>query len=278
MEHEPDEQERERGERIAARLRALDVPTPPRLRDAVAAAVAQAQAAEEAAADGGAAASGPAAGGARAAGAAESGPPAGGDPSAAADPSRRRRLAGRRRRPAVWAGGALAAAAAAALVLALALPGGGGPGSTPGGPPGGAPAAAPSARAVAAVALKPARGPAPQPLAGGRLDVSGDGIPFPDWSAPAAGGWRAIGTRSDRVGGREVTTVAYAGSGGRRVGYAIAAAPALPVAGRYVERGGVPMWVARHDGATTVTWLRDGRTCVLAGRGVDAATLIGLVA
>jgi hypothetical protein len=34
--------------------------------------------------------------------------------------------------------------------------------------------------------------------------------------------------------------------------------------------------VLAHDGATVVTWRRDGHLCVVAGRGVSARTLIGL--
>jgi hypothetical protein len=34
-----------------------------------------------------------------------------------------------------------------------------------------------------------------------------------------------------------------------------------------VQAGGLDLSIVRRDGATVVTWERDGHTCVLAGRG-----------
>jgi len=262
MEREGHEHEDERVERLVARLRALDAAAPERLREAVVEAVANAAEPDgppvpEATAPG--AGAEPAA--ADPDGSAPTGPGPGGGVRAA--PSRLRR---RRRRPLAWAGGAAAALALVALLLVLVLPGGDGG------------AGAPTVPQVAAAAMRAPDGPAPSPAAGGRLDVDGDGIPFPDWSAPAAGGWRAAGTRSDRVGDRDVTTVVYEDGAGRRVGYAIAAAPELPIGGRRVERGGMPLWVYELDGATAVTWLREGRTCVVVASGVPERTLLDLAA
>ncbi|MBB4660903.1 hypothetical protein [Conexibacter arvalis] len=252
MERERNDREDERVARLVARLRALDAPAPERLRSSVAAAVAAAEAAGR---RGGRSRRGPLAWAGGALGRLLGGPLAwAGDA-----------LGRSRRRPLVWAGGALAAAAVVALLLVLALPGG--------------EAGAPTVPQVAEVALKRPAAPAPATLPNGRLDVAGDGIPFPDWSSAEAGGWRATGTRSDRVGDRDVTTVVYANDAGERVGYAIAAAPRLPIGGRYVERGGEPMWVYElDDGTKAVMWLRDGRTCVVAGRGVDEETLLDLAA
>jgi hypothetical protein len=36
--------------------------------------------------------------------------------------------------------------------------------------------------------------------------------------------------------------------------------------------------VTAKDGATIVTWLRDGHTCILAAKGVDARVLLKLAA
>jgi hypothetical protein len=289
MEREGHEHEDERVERLVARLHALDAAAPERLRAAVVEAVAKAAERDglpvpDATAPG-ADPAGADAAGSDAAGSnppradrAGSGPPGadpadsdpagsgpgGGVPSAAA-----RRWPRRPRRPLAWAGGAVAALALVALLLVLVLPGGDGAGGGGG---------APTVPEVAAVALRAPDGPAPQPADAGRLDVAGDGIPFPDWSSPEAGGWSATGTRSDRVGDRDVTTVVYEDDAGRRVGYAIAERPELPIGGRYVDHRGEHMWVYEVDGATAVMWLRDGRTCVVAGRGVPEEALLDLAA
>ncbi|HST43520.1 MAG TPA: hypothetical protein VLK58_28600 [Conexibacter sp.] len=165
----------------------------------------------------------------------------------------------RRRRPRlVLAAGALAALVAVALAATLLLSGGDD--------------AAPSVPQVAPVTLRAARAPAPAVRGGGLLEASIDGVAFPAWA-----NWRATGERSDRVGGRDVRTVFYANRGGDRVGYAIAGGDALPYGGgRYVSWRGIPMWVYELDGGTAVMWLRDGRTCIVAGRGVGTDTLLAL--
>lgn len=253
----------ERAERLAARLHALDERAPQRLREAVVAAVEEAERAQAGVLSADMPAARPPAP------AADTSPaPAAGDRTSrdTSAPHARRRPLLRRLPPLAWTGAA-GALALVVLLLVLVLPGGGGNG----GP-------TPTVPQVAAVALQPAGGPAPQPASPGTLDVAGDGIAFPDWSAPAAGGWRATGARSDRVGNRDVTTVVYEDGGGQRVGYAIAAAPQLPIGGRYVDHGGEHMWVYEVDGATAVMWLREGRTCVVAARDVPEETLLDLAA
>jgi hypothetical protein len=42
------------------------------------------------------------------------------------------------------------------------------------------------------------------------------------------------------------------------------------------KRWGTQYRVLARDGATIVTWQRDGHLCVLGGRGVSAHTLLGL--
>lgn len=154
---------------------------------------------------------------------------------------------------------ALAAGVATVLAVVLALvlvPGGG--------------EQTPTAREVAQVALRQPTEAAPAARPGGVLDAQVDGIPFPRWSR-----WRAVGARSDRVGDRDVRTVFYADARGRRVGYTIASGSALPYGGgRYVRYGGVEMWVYALDyGGTAVMWIRDGRTCIVAGRGIEPGEL-----
>jgi hypothetical protein len=108
-----------------------------------------------------------------------------------------------------------------------------------------------------------------------QLEASVDGVSFPYWKERF--GWRSSGARSDRVGGRAVTTVFYSNAEGRRIGYAIASGRAPTThEGSVVSRWGVEYRVLSHDGATVVTWQRAGHLCVVGGRGVSAHTLLGL--
>lgn len=129
-----------------------------------------------------------------------------------------------------------------------------------------------------ALTLKPPTMAAPveNPRDGSQLMVAVDGIPFPYWEDRF--GWRATGERVDRVGGREVTTVYYANGRDRWLGYAIVGGtPAPAVAkGRLVARAGTSYWLWSSRGASVVTWLRDGRLCVVTGHGVSNHTLLAL--
>jgi hypothetical protein len=110
-----------------------------------------------------------------------------------------------------------------------------------------------------------------------QLNVAVDGVAFPYWEDL---GWRASGMRADTLGGRSVTTVYYSGSHGERIGYAIVGgmpAPALR-GGVVVWHAGAPYRVLSLHGAPVVAWRRNGRLCVLSGRGVGAATLVRLAA
>ena len=162
---------------------------------------------------------------------------------------------------------ATGALAVLALALVLALGGSGGTGG-------------PSLPQTAALTTLPATAGAPAKSHTGRPELTAavDGVAFPYWED--ALGWRATGTRTDRIGGRTVTTVFYANHAGSQVGYAIVGGlPAPHVAGGQLTwRGATPYRVLQVNGATVVTWPRDGRMCVLAGRGVDPATLLHLAA
>ncbi|MCW3019829.1 MAG: hypothetical protein JWN10_2137, partial [Solirubrobacterales bacterium] len=157
----------------------------------------------------------------------------------------------RRRRPALRFGfaGALAAAViAVALVLATA-----GGGSTL------------TLHTAVALTQRPATMPAPSQSTHDAAALAADveGVAFPYWDDR---GWRATGERVDRAAGRGVTTVFYRGGHGRWVGYAIVAGTPAPSVsgGLVVERGGVPYRFTVANGASVVTWLRDGHLCVVA--------------
>lgn len=140
--------------------------------------------------------------------------------------------------------------------------------------PDGGGTAAPSARDAVTVALRQPTDPAPPAIAGGETLAAHAGpIAFPTWTHV---GWHAVGTRTDTVAGHELRTVFYVDAAGRRIGYAIADAQ-LPVAGgQLVVRRGAQLRVLDHGATAVVTWRRDGRTCVLAGRGVPVGRLLTL--
>jgi hypothetical protein len=120
-------------------------------------------------------------------------------------------------------------------------------------------------------------GPPPEsPSRHAELDASVDGVTFPYWSSHF--GWRATGKRTDTIDGRQVTTVFYAGSGGRRIGYAIVGGSArTQLSGGVVSRrDGVPYRLLTVNGVPVVAWMREGHLCVVSGRGVAGATLMRL--
>ncbi len=170
----------------------------------------------------------------------------------------------RRRPPAGALAGAAALIAVAAALLILF-----GPGSSSPGPD--------VSQTAALTQLAPTAG-SPAESAGhpGQLALAVDGVAFPYWEGGQ--GWHATGARTDHIGGRGVTTVFYANSAGQRIGYAIVGgAPAPKVSGRVVLRSGDTSYhLLTEQGSHTVAWLRDGHLCVLAGRGVSAATLLRL--
>jgi len=168
----------------------------------------------------------------------------------------------RRRRPRLRLGLPVAATVAVAAVLAVVLLAGG-------------TTTTPSLRQTVHLTLAAAVSPPPAELGTRALDISSAGVAFPYWQQTV--GWRALGSRTDRVAGRTVVTVFYRGRDGRRVGYAIVGgAPIAVPGGRVVSRGGVLYWLLREGATELVTWRRAGHTCVIAGHGVSADTLLRL--
>jgi hypothetical protein len=136
---------------------------------------------------------------------------------------------------------------------------------------------APTVPVAARFALASATLPAPavDPNQSKNLALSAAGIPFPAWGPQA--GWTADGTRSDTVGGRRITTVFYKGRDGDQIGYAITnGAPLRGVRGTTVSRDGVRFTLQRSGGASLISWVRSGHTCVIAGRSVTDAALLHL--
>jgi anti-sigma factor RsiW len=162
------------------------------------------------------------------------------------------------------AGGIAAAAAAAVLLAVVVVPGGG---------------SDPTVAEAAALAGAGPTAPAPRPERGepNLLAASVDGVAFPDYREMF--GWRASGERSDDLEDRDTRTVYYE-RGGDRIAYTIVSGTKLewPPDWKQAEREGVELRSVERDGATTVTWLRDGRTCVLSGPDVPRDELLTLAA
>jgi hypothetical protein len=177
-------------------------------------------------------------------------------PSTRPQPALGRRLA---------AGLALAAAVVAVLLVALTGGGGGAHG--------------PTVSTASALTLRPATAAAPrkdQRSGGTELAAAVDGVPYPYWADRF--GWRSTGSRIDRLGGRTVRTVFYANARGQRVGYAIVAGTPAPrtSGGVVIWRDGTAYRLLGAGDVRIVTWLRNGHTCVVSGRGVSSATLLTL--
>ena len=177
----------------------------------------------------------------------------------AASQSRGRRRAswrGRRGAP-VFAFG-FSVVVAAAVVLLLVLPGTTGP-------------SAPTVVRTSAVALGQPTAPAPR----ARLIAAGTSIVFPDWSTR---GWPSVGVRHDRIDGRAVTTEFFRSYESGWLGYAIVAGAPLKwgAPARTQDRGGERYGLIRSGGASVVTWVQDGHTCILVSRTAPSSALLAL--
>jgi anti-sigma factor RsiW len=167
-----------------------------------------------------------------------------------------------------WRGVALpagiAAAAAAVLVAVVVIPGAG---------------SDPTVAEAAALSNRGPSAPAPQPERGAPtlLATSVDGVVFPDYLEMF--GWRASGERADDLDDRSTRTVYYE-RGRDRIAYTIVSGEQLewPPDWKQTRRERVELRSTRSDGTTAVTWLREGRTCVLSGADVPREELLALAA
>jgi anti-sigma factor RsiW len=159
------------------------------------------------------------------------------------------RLRGRRMLVPVAAAGAVAAVAIAAAVALLVT----------GNP------SAPTVADAARFSVQAPSEPAPRSAGDGTtLAVDVEGVSFPDFAESY--GWRAVGARTGRIDGRDVTTVVYERDG-RRIAYTVVGGSALPrpspAEATTIE--GVVYHTLRVNGRLVVTWRRLGHTCVLTG-------------
>jgi anti-sigma factor RsiW len=169
-------------------------------------------------------------------------------------PSARTRLGGIR-----WPGAGLVAGAVAAAIAALVLFGGGAPGVDD--------VAAASVRApTGKVGAVPATSPLLQEKVGNVI--------FPNYFAKF--GWKAVGTRTDEIGGRDTRTVFYE-KDGKRIAYTIVAGDALDWPdGSKANVEGTVLRALDYEGRDVVTWRRGGHTCVLSSKDVPRAELLAL--
>jgi hypothetical protein len=164
----------------------------------------------------------------------------------------------RRRRLAI--GGALAGVAATiALTAVLVLPSGAG---------------GPTVVEAAQLSVLPATEPsAPvNPANPKLLEAEVEGVPFPNLGSEFA--WKQVGRRTDELDGRRTQTVFYERDG-QRIGYVILSGDPIdpPTNATRTTQNGVDLSSTTDGGRAIVTWLRDGRTCVLSGRHVGAKDL-----
>jgi hypothetical protein len=157
----------------------------------------------------------------------------------------------------------LAAVAGVALALVLALPA--------------SERGAPTVAEAAQLAARPSERPAPGPYRGhpSLLALEVEEVAYPDWEKPF--GWRAVGSRSDALGGRVAQTLFYERAG-RRIAYTILSGKAIssPGQARRVLRAGTELRSLALDDRAVVTWERERHTCVLSGEGVSREALLRL--
>jgi hypothetical protein len=182
---------------------------------------------------------------------------------AAAPTSRRRPVRTRfpLPRPALAGGVAILVATAVALVAVFGGPGGGG--------------------VVEAAELSelPSERPAParDPQDPRLLTRRFAGVTYPDWTREFR--WRAVGERSDKLGGQPTATVFYRHTH-HRIGYTVISGKTIapPDDAERLNVDGLELRRFRVGEQDVVTFERNGRTCVLSGNVHDPDTLVKLAA
>lgn len=156
-------------------------------------------------------------------------------------------------------GGLTAAAAGIATALVLVFVSAGGP----------------TLSEAAAFTLKPSLGPAPSHSFDGTLDLDVDGVPYPDWKADF--GWKATGSRVDKIDGRQATTIFYR-KGNLRIGYTIVTGKPVGVPGsaKVTVIKGTRFRSVPYKGAVVITWERRNHSCILSGINVPRDKLLKL--
>lgn len=104
------------------------------------------------------------------------------------------------------------------------------------------------------------------------------GVPPPSFSAlAAAAGWITVGSRVDRVAGRDAVTAVWERAG-RRVGHTVLDGRPLgpPAGSRRTGRRGILLHSIEVDGRTAVTWTEGDRTAIISSLGIRRGELYDL--
>lgn len=149
-----------------------------------------------------------------------------------------------------WRAAFSVAAVAVAVALVIVLTGGG--------------ASGPSITRAARLAYVPATSPAPAAQSATLLDVSYDGVTYPNYKHEFDAG--PSGQLRNSIGGRPAFTVFYRLSNGARLSYTVFSGKPVPPPGnaRVVDYRGVRLRVFNTGKLAVVTLVRHSRTCVLA--------------
>lgn len=115
-------------------------------------------------------------------------------------------------------------------------------------------------------------GPTVEQVADAALDAPTRAVP----GVRTYAGYRAVGARTDRVGGRRAVTVVYR-RGPAGVHYTLVDGKPLELPGsRRVRAGGLRLALKRYGNVNVVAWHARGKTCVLASRAEDLDGLVRL--
>jgi hypothetical protein len=124
----------------------------------------------------------------------------------------------------------------------------------------------PGVEDVAAAAVRqPTARVASVPPTSKLLDEKIGDVTFPNYAGKF--GWKAVGTRTDEIDGRDTRTVFYE-KDGKRIAYTVVEGKPLDKPGdaEKAVREGTELRSLTSDGRTVVTWERNGQTCVLSAK------------
>lgn len=119
--------------------------------------------------------------------------------------------------------------------------------------------------------------PGEDPSEPGHLALGVQGVQFPYWQEEH--GLKAVGARSETVGGRPVNTVFYESDEGASLAYSIVSGPPIDALEKDDgDRDGDDYVITGKAGTKRIVWRNAGHTCIIEARGVTADQLEALVA
>jgi hypothetical protein len=117
---------------------------------------------------------------------------------------------------------------------------------------------------------------AARPPTSAKPAVTAWGLEYPDLASSA--GWRAVGSRTDRIGGQTAQTVFYV-KDRRLIAYTILSGGRVRIAhGTHIwKRKGRPWYGFTDHGRAVVAWERKGHMCVVSANGLRGRGLVELI-